>query len=103
MTSGISAEYGRFSGGVVNVVTKSGGNRFSGSFRSNLYKPDWTARTPFEKENENERTGRLSDNATYEIGCGFSTPIEKRVESQTIRSRRAAFPTSEGARTIEIT
>ena len=70
LTSGISAEYGRFSGGVVNVVTKSGGNRFSGSFRSNLYKPDWTARTPFEKENENERTGRLSDNATYETTIG---------------------------------
>ena len=33
-TSGISAEYGRFTGGVVNAVTKSGGNTFSGSFRS---------------------------------------------------------------------
>src|SRR6185436_13831288 len=30
-TSGISAEYGRFSGGVVNVITKSGTNLFSGS------------------------------------------------------------------------
>ena len=30
LTSGISVEYGRFSGGVVNVITKSGGNRFSG-------------------------------------------------------------------------
>ena len=30
-TGGISAEYGRFSGGVVNVVTKSGGNLFSGT------------------------------------------------------------------------
>jgi len=29
LTSGISAEYGRFSGGVVNVVTKSGGNQFA--------------------------------------------------------------------------
>ena len=33
LTSGISAEYGRFSGGVVNVVTKRGGDIFSGSFR----------------------------------------------------------------------
>ncbi len=31
-TSGYAAEYGRASGGVVNVVTKSGGNEFSGSF-----------------------------------------------------------------------
>ena len=31
LTSGISAEYGRFSGGVINAITKSGGNTFSGS------------------------------------------------------------------------
>ena len=32
-TGSISAEYGRFQGGVVNTITKSGGNEFSGSFR----------------------------------------------------------------------
>jgi outer membrane receptor for ferrienterochelin and colicin len=36
LTSGISAEYGRFSGGVINVVTKSGGNQFDGSLRADL-------------------------------------------------------------------
>ena len=72
LTSGISAEYGRFSGGVVNVITKSGGNRFSGSFRANMYKPDWTSRTPFEIENDNERTGSIADNATYETTVGGS-------------------------------
>ena len=70
LTSGISAEYGRFSGGVVNVITKSGGNRFSGSFRANMYKPDWTSRTPFEIEFDNERTGTIADNATYESTLG---------------------------------
>jgi outer membrane receptor for ferrienterochelin and colicin len=40
-TSGISAEYGRFSGGVVNVITKSGGNLFSASFRDTLYNDNW--------------------------------------------------------------
>ena len=43
-TAGISAEYGRFSGGVVNVITKSGGNRFSGSFRDSLNNDDWRAK-----------------------------------------------------------
>ena len=43
-TDGISAEFGRFSGGVVNVVTKSGGNRFSGSFRDSLFNDDWRAK-----------------------------------------------------------
>ena len=40
-TGGISAEYGRFGGGVVNIVTKSGGNQFSGSFRTTLNNDDW--------------------------------------------------------------
>jgi hypothetical protein len=44
-TSGVSAEYGRFQGGVVNMLTKSGGNQFSGSFRANLSNDKWVART----------------------------------------------------------
>jgi outer membrane receptor protein involved in Fe transport len=47
-TSGISAEYGRFGGGVVNVITKSGGNLFSGSFRDSLNNDKWRTLTPFE-------------------------------------------------------
>jgi len=42
MTAGISAEYGRFTGGVVSTLTKSGGNNFSGSFRDSLNNPSWT-------------------------------------------------------------
>ena len=49
LTSGISAEYGRFTGGVINAVTKSGGNTFSGSGRVNFLNPSWTTQTPFEK------------------------------------------------------
>jgi Carboxypeptidase regulatory-like domain/TonB dependent receptor len=46
-TDGVSAEYGRFSGGIVNVITKSGGNLFSGSFRDTLNNDSWRALTPF--------------------------------------------------------
>jgi hypothetical protein len=45
-TAGVSAEYGRFSGGVVNVITKSGGNQFSGSFRDSLVNDDWRTLVP---------------------------------------------------------
>jgi len=45
-TSGVSAEFGRFTGGVVNAITKSGGNRFSGSLRVNLENEDWESETP---------------------------------------------------------
>ena len=33
ITTGASAEYGRFQGGMANVTTKSGGNEFQGSFK----------------------------------------------------------------------
>jgi outer membrane receptor protein involved in Fe transport len=46
-TAGISAEYGRFGGGLVNAVTKSGGNRFSGSFRNSFNNDSWRTTTPF--------------------------------------------------------
>ncbi|HLJ74172.1 MAG TPA: carboxypeptidase regulatory-like domain-containing protein, partial [Thermoanaerobaculia bacterium] len=49
LTSGISAEYGHFTGGVLNVITKSGGNTFSGSVRDDMTKPSWTALTPYEQ------------------------------------------------------
>jgi hypothetical protein len=50
ITSGISAEYGRFTGGVVNVLTKSGGNEMSGSLRDTFSSDSWTAKTPFPAE-----------------------------------------------------
>ena len=49
LTSGIPAEYGRFTGGVINAITKSGGNMFSGSGRINFLNPSWTTETPFEE------------------------------------------------------
>jgi Carboxypeptidase regulatory-like domain/TonB dependent receptor-like, beta-barrel/TonB-dependent Receptor Plug Domain len=46
-TAGISAEYGRFNGGVVNAITKSGGNDFSGSLRFSFNNDNWRSTTPF--------------------------------------------------------
>ncbi len=66
-TAGVSAEYGRFSGGVVNVVTKSGGNRFSGSFRDTLNNDKWRKMTLFEKS------------ATGGVGGGRDLRIDKTV------------------------
>ncbi len=45
-TGGVSAEYGRFAGGVVTALTKSGGNEFSGSFRDSLTNQKWGEKTP---------------------------------------------------------
>ncbi len=49
-SAGISAEFGRFTGGVVNTITKSGGNTFSGSFRTTLNDDAWSAITPAKEQ-----------------------------------------------------
>ena len=48
-TGTISAEYGRFTGGVANTITKSGGDIFSGSMRVTLNSDKWTGLTPYDK------------------------------------------------------
>ena len=63
-TAAISAEYGRFSGGVVTVITKSGGNAFNGSFRTTLNNDAWTAVSPAKE------TRVQSVNPTYEATLG---------------------------------
>ncbi|MCU0234641.1 MAG: carboxypeptidase regulatory-like domain-containing protein [Thermoanaerobaculales bacterium] len=49
-TSGVPADYGRFAGGVVNTITKSGGNQFSGSLRFNYDNNSWNGLRPGETE-----------------------------------------------------
>ncbi|HYM60994.1 MAG TPA: carboxypeptidase regulatory-like domain-containing protein [Thermoanaerobaculia bacterium] len=46
LTGAVSAEYGRFTGGVVSTITRSGGNDISGSIRDSLTNPRWSAQTP---------------------------------------------------------
>jgi len=68
-TAAVSAEYGRFSGGVANILTKSGGNDFSGSFRTTFTNDKWTALTPYEKDlGEDTRTDKVVP--TYEATLG---------------------------------
>lgn len=50
LTSGVSAEFGRFSGGVINAVTKRGGDKLSGSFRTDFTNSAWQDESQFEKE-----------------------------------------------------
>ncbi len=53
LTGAISAQYGRFSGGVVNTITKSGGNELDGSLRDSLSNPSWSAQSPALEAREN--------------------------------------------------
>jgi outer membrane receptor protein involved in Fe transport len=73
LTSGVSAEYGRFTGGVVNAITKSGGNTFSGSLRVNFQNPSWSKVTPYEVLKTITRPNTLQE--SYE--GTFGGPIVK--------------------------
>src|SRR5205809_3224714 len=64
-TGAISAEYGRFGGGVVNMITKSGGNLFSGSFRTTFDNDAWRSLTPFPTDQTVD-----SLTPTYEMTAG---------------------------------
>jgi len=68
-TAAISAEYGRFSGGVANMITKSGGNEFSGSFRTTFINDNWRSLTPYEAGlAEDPRIDKVVP--TYEVTLG---------------------------------
>ena len=68
LTSNISAEYGGFSGGIINAITKSGGNVYSGSARVDFTNPDWRANNPNEAKNQVSRPTDLSEAYSATVG-----------------------------------
>ena len=46
LQSPVNAKYGGFSGGVIQAISKSGGNEFTGVLRANLNRPSWSALQP---------------------------------------------------------
>ncbi|HEY4240163.1 MAG TPA: TonB-dependent receptor [Kofleriaceae bacterium] len=77
ITGGYNAEYGRATGGVVNVVTKTGSNEFKGSVFGN-YQPSWlTAATQVSPHNAAsiDATPNLAYNADF--GFELGGPIIK--------------------------
>jgi outer membrane receptor for ferrienterochelin and colicin len=68
MTSNISAEYGGFSGGIINAITKSGGNAYSGSARVDFSNPNWQAYNPNEARNQVDRPSDLSEAYSATLG-----------------------------------
>ena len=89
-TSGISAEYGRFSGGLVNAVTKSGGNMFSGSYRETFADDAWRTVSPFDEPRTHDVVptgeftfgGPIVRNRTWFFGAG-------RIEDQSTAQQTA--------------
>ena len=73
LVSAVSAECGRFTGGVVNTVTRSGGNAFSGSFRANLANDAWRSTSGYrDAAGNNPQEGTFVQKVlpTYEATLG---------------------------------
>ncbi|HEX8172052.1 MAG TPA: carboxypeptidase regulatory-like domain-containing protein [Thermoanaerobaculia bacterium] len=98
LTAAISAEYGRFTGGVVSVVTKSGGNEWSGSARDTLTSDRWNARTPapdegarfhdIDQDFEATAGGRIVPDRLWVFAAGRSA---RRRENRTTITTREGF------------
>ncbi len=96
-TAGVSAEFGRFGGGVINIVTKSGGNTFTGTFRDTLNNDNWRSYTLLPEG------ARVPANRTATVGptapavCGVNATDVCDVGSQYPRDTRTnlVIPTYE--------
>lgn len=64
MTSGYSAEFGRYAGGVLSVVTKSGTNRIRGSLYEFLRNDVWDATSYFDLTKSKLRRNQFGANLT---------------------------------------
>lgn len=72
--SPLHARYGRTSSGSINVVTKSGGNDFSGSVRGYYTRDDWRAWRSRQRETGADRVNEIS---TKQYDVFLSGPIVK--------------------------
>ena len=73
LSSAVSAEYGRFSGGVIHTITRSGGNTFSGSFRTSLANDTWRSTSAYrDSSGANPQEGTFVQKLlpTYEATLG---------------------------------
>jgi hypothetical protein len=68
ITGALSAEYGDTDGGVLNAITRSGGNEFKGQLRWELNNPQWNAYQPL--QNRTALSNRLSEEKTLSLS-GF--------------------------------
>ena len=65
----MSAEYGRATGGVINVITKSGTNRFEGSVKYLMTNDDWDA--------QNKTRNQVCTSGGVQTPCGTGTSLER--------------------------
>lgn len=73
MTGGYSAEFGRSTGGVFNVITKSGGNEFHGDVFGYLADSSWTDKRPARNIRQTSFVSDVTD--SRDLGLSLGGPI----------------------------
>ena len=85
-TGSVPAEYGRFQGGVVQTITRSGGNTVAGSIRIGITNDDWRALTPYRGDQTLNRRvptweavigGPAVRNRLYYFGAAMGSRLEQ--------------------------
>jgi outer membrane receptor protein involved in Fe transport len=76
LTGGFQAEYGRSTGGVFNVVTKSGGNAFHGNLFNYNRNQNWTP-DQVERRRNKELVTFADRAASYDVGGSLGGPIAR--------------------------
>lgn len=77
ITGGYNAEYGRATGGIVNVVTKSGSNEFHGSVFGNLSPSSFTAAAKTVQAEGGSVDTRTDNGNIWDAGFELGGPIIK--------------------------
>ncbi|CAM2066136.1 TonB-dependent receptor [Sulfidibacter corallicola] len=67
ITGNASAEFGFFAGGLVNTITKSGGNEFHGTFRTQFTNESWSARNPLQLESGDDKVSQVNQEYTLTV------------------------------------
>jgi outer membrane receptor protein involved in Fe transport len=83
LTSGLSARWGRFQGGIINAVTKSGTNNLSGSLTLDLEKDSWNEATPHDETLSDDLAetyqitigGPIAKDKAWYFGSAYHTPV----------------------------
>lgn len=83
--SPVNARYGNFTGGIINAITKSGGNEFSGTVRGIFSRPSWSAQAPLgpfrwgptQSRPSNAGNGNTEDFLTRRYTVNIGGPIIK--------------------------
>jgi len=106
--SPIHARYGGFTGGVINALTKRGGNEWTGTLRGNYTRPDWSAAPPLGMRPATTRAALSNAGNAYtedilsrETTLNMGGPIVKDKLWFSISTK--LFPTSSSASSLQNT